>query len=233
MTRINPKKKTKKNYANNYYGSRRRYFKLSLGRASRVFKSGAYQYRRWRGTMYFELKSQSTGTASTVFGLYDMTNYSRYGVTFKIEDLLTSIGDFASIGGYFTQYKIRGVKVQCLPGNNNFHRNQSEDAIVMVGLQNVNSTSQDLQPDFGAAIQTNSMLVCSPFTVVTKYIPVHMDWINTFTPFNVRIACTQNKQVSLSYSPNYYVRFDFYVTFRGNSAGKKLVIDAAQTLGHN
>lgn len=226
------RRKIYRNRVNYYYGRRRRYYRLRVGRASRAFKVGSYQYRRWRGTMYFELKSQSTGTASAVYGLYDVTNYNNYGVTFKIEELLTGMGDFSSIGGFYTQYKIRGVKVQCMPGCNNFHRNQTEDPIVMVGLQNVNKTQQDLQPDFGSAIQANNMIVCSPFTTISKYIPVHMDWLNTFTPFNVAICCTQNKPVSLSYSPNFYVRFDFYVSFRGNVLGKQLKVDAAQSLGH-
>lgn len=231
MTALN-RRKVYRNKVNYYYGRRRRYYKLRVGRAYRAFKAGAYQYRRWRGTWYFELKSLSQGTDTKPYALFDMTNYNNTGATFRIEDLLTGIGDYSSIGGFYTQYKLRGVKIQCMPGCNNFHRNQTEDPIVMVGLQNVNATAQEDRPDFGAAVQNNNMLVCSPFTTITKYIPIHMDWLNTFTPFNVRICCTQNKNVSLSYSPNFYVRFDFYVTFRGNSAGKKLTVDAAQSLGH-
>lgn len=231
MTALN-RRKVYRNKVNYYYGRRRRYYRLRVGRASRAFKTGSYQYRRWRGTCYFELKTLSTGSDTKPFALFDMTNYNRNGATFSIEDLLTGIGDYSSIGGFFTQYKLRGVKIQCMPGNNNFHRNQTEDPLVMVGLQNVNATAQEDRPDFGAAVQNNNMLVCSPFQIVTKYIPIHMDWLNLFTPFNVRVCCTQNKPAALSYSPNFYVRFDFYVTFRGNSAGKKLTVDAAQTLGH-
>ena len=226
------RRKIYRNRCNYYYGKRRRYYRLRVGRASRAFRSGAYQYRRWRGTIYFELKSLSTGSDTKPFALFDMTNYNNSGATFRIEDLLSQLGDYSSIGGYYTQYKIRGVKVQSMPGNNNFHRNQTEDPLVMVGLQNVNATAQEDRPQFGAAVQSNNMIVCSPFQIVSKYIPIHMDWLNTFTPFNVRIACTQNKNAALNYAPNFYVRFDFYLTFRGNTLGKQLKVDAAQTLGH-
>lgn len=91
MTSLRRRKayRTRVNY---YYGRRRRYYRLRVGRASRAFKAGAYQYRRWRGTMYFELKSLSQGTDTKPYALFDMTNYNNSGATFPIEDLLTAIG---------------------------------------------------------------------------------------------------------------------------------------------
>ena len=217
-----------------YYGLRRRNYRFRYYRGfKKAFRSGAYQYQRYSIVRYLQVKSISTGTNKTSFEFYSIPEAQEGWPlqTVLFDNIIRADVNWNHWGSYYSQYRITGVRLDCFPGNNNFHRNQAEDPIVLVGIQNTNKSNQTTQPSFETVVNDKAFIHCNSFETVHKYIPVRMDWLNYSTPSNVRLTCTQSDFASISYAPNFYIRATLYITFRGNEYGKKLMIDMDQAVG--
>ena len=212
-----------------YYVPRyRRFFNRRTLR--RIHYSKKWNYEKLSFRMLYLAQPYSTGTDTAAWKLWNgvtgRVGEGTYNV--MLQSLLNTNSKTDSVEATYTQFKITGIRFIANPGNNNMHRNQTEDVQVWMGIIPPNKTNQDNKMEFDNAVSSDTWFMLNPFKSVSKYIPIQTEWLNVAMPCNLRFGITSNKNSALTYSPDWYINVIVYATYRGTHWGKNILTNANQ-----
>ena len=215
-------------YYPRYRKTFRRFFKRKTWR--RIHYSKKWNYEKLTFRMLYLAQCYSTGTDTATWRLWNgITGRAGEGsYAVMLQSLLNTNSKSESVEATYTQFKVTGIRFIANPGNNNYHRNQTDDVQVWMGMIPPNKTNQDAKMEYANAVSSDTWFMLNPFKTVSKYIPIQTEWLNVAMPCNLRFGITSNKNSALNYSPDWYINVIVYTTYRGTHWGRNIVTNPDQ-----